>query len=208
MLELSENLKLFWLGHASFRLEADGKTIYFDPWKVKKDKADLIFITHSHFDHLSLDDIRKVQKKETVIVATRDSATKLKGDVKVLRPGDNIEIEGIRIEAVPSYNVGKNFHPKANGWVGYIVTINGKRLYHTGDSDAISEMRGLSVDVALLPIGGTYTMTAEEAADIANEFKPKLVVPMHWGEIVGSKVDAERFRELFNGETVILEPES
>jgi len=208
MLEISDRLRIYWLGHASFRIEAGEKVIYIDPWNVKKDKAHFILITHSHFDHLSLDDIRKIQTDDTILVATKDSATKLKGDVRTIKPGDNLELEGIHIEAIASYNVGKSFHPKSSEWVGYNLTTEGKRIYHAGDSDATAEMKGLIVDIALLPVGGTYTMTAEEAAGAANEFKPKIAVPMHWGEIVGSRADAERFRELFNGETVILEPET
>ena len=207
MFEVTPRIKLYWLGHASFKLDADGKLIYFDPWKVKKDKANLILITHSHFDHLSLDDVRRIQTKETTIVATRDSASKLGGDVRIVSVGDKVEIEGVGIEAVPSYNVGKNYHPKTSGWVGYVVTVCGIRIYHAGDTDALEEMNKLNVDLALLPVGGTYTMTADEAAGIANEFKPKISIPMHWGSIVGSEADADRFRDLFEGETVILKPE-
>jgi L-ascorbate metabolism protein UlaG (beta-lactamase superfamily) len=207
MFEVTPRIKLYWLGHASFKLDADGKLIYFDPWKVKKDKANLILITHSHFDHLSLDDVRKIQTKETTIVATRDTASKLSGAVRVVGVGDKVEIEGVGIEAVPSYNVGKNYHPKTSGWVGYVVTVDGMRIYHAGDTDALEEMNKLNVDIALLPVGGTYTMTADEAAGIANGFKPKISIPMHWGSIVGSEADAHRFRDLFEGETVILKPE-
>jgi len=208
MLEITDSLKIYWLGHASFKLDAGERPIYIDPRNVKKDKASLILITHSHFDHLSSDDIKKIQADDTILVATKDSATKLKGDVRTIEPGDSLELGGIHVEAIASYNVGKTFHPKSSGWVGYILTIDGKRIYHAGDSDSIPEMKPLVVDVALLPVGGTYTMTAEEAAEVANEFKPKTVVPMHWGEIVGTRADAERFRDLFDGETVILEPES
>lgn len=206
MFEVTQKIKIYWLGHASFKLDADGKLIYFDPWKVKKDKANLILITHSHFDHLSLDDVRRIQTKDTVIVATRDSASKLSGDVRIISSGDNIEIEGVGIETVPSYNIGKNYHPKTSGWVGYIVTVDGMRIYHAGDTDAIEEMKKLSVDIALLPVGGTYTMTADEAAEIANVLRPKIAIPMHWGSIVGSESDAQRFRDLFEGKTVILKP--
>ncbi|MER3447190.1 MAG: Zn-dependent hydrolase [Candidatus Dadabacteria bacterium] len=199
---------LGWLGHASFKLRALEKVIYFDPWQIKDNEAaDLILITHSHFDHLSPDDVRRIQKKETVIVATKDSTSKLKGDIRTIKPDDRITVGDVQIETIPAYNIGKNYHPKMNGWVGFIVTIGGERIYHAGDTDAIPEMKRLSVDVALLPVGGTYTMTAEEAAGIANEFKPAVAVPMHWGTIIGSKSDAERFKGLFMGETSILQPE-
>ncbi len=208
MLKINDSIILTWLGHASFKLKAGGKVIYFDPWKIKKgEDGDLILITHSHFDHLSPDDVRHIQKKDTAIVTTKDSAINLKGDIRTIKPGDKITLDYIVIEAVPAYNIGKSYHPKANGWVGFIVNISGKRIYHAGDSDAIPEMKKLGVDIALLPVGGTYTMTAEEAAEIANEFKPKSAVPMHWGTIVGSKADAERFKKLFKGETNILQPE-
>lgn len=208
MLKINESILLSWLGHASFKLKAGERIIYFDPWKVKKGEgADLILITHSHFDHLSPDDVRHVQKKDAVIVTTKDSASNLKGDVRTIKPGDKINVDDIEIQAISAYNIGKSYHPKVNGWVGFIVTISGKRIYHAGDTDAIPEMKKLSVDVALLPVGGTYTMTAEEAAEIANEFKPMTAIPMHWGTIVGSKADAERFKKLFKGETNILQPE-
>src|SRR5919108_2588767 len=157
MLKIDDDITLTWLGHASFKLNEREKTIYFDPWRVKKGElADLILITHSHFDHLSPDDVRRIQKKETVIVTTKDSASKLKGDIRTIKPGDKIAVDDIQIEAIPAYNIGKNYHPKVNGWMGLIVTIGGKRVYHAGDTDAIPEMKRLSVDVALLPIGGTY----------------------------------------------------
>jgi L-ascorbate metabolism protein UlaG (beta-lactamase superfamily) len=208
MFEVTPRIKLYWLGHASFKLDADGKLIYFDPWNVKKDKANLILITHSHFDHLSLDDVRKIQTKKTVIVATKDCASKLSGDVRIISAGDNIEIEGVKVEAIPSYNIGKNYHPKTSGWVGYIVTVDGIRIYHAGDTDALDDLKKLKVDIALLPVGGTYTMSADEAAGIANVLRPKIAIPMHWGSIVGSESDAHRFRDLFEGETVILKPEN
>jgi L-ascorbate metabolism protein UlaG (beta-lactamase superfamily) len=208
MLEIDDSIALTWLGHASFKLKAGEKIIYIDPWKVKKDEADLILITHSHFDHLSPDDVRRIQKKETVILTTRDSAVKLKGDIRIVKPGDKITVDDIEVETVPAYNIGKSYHPKTSGWVGFIVNAGGRRIYHAGDTDAIPEMKRLSTDVAFLPVGGTYTMTAEEAAEIANQFKPKSVVPMHWGAIVGSKADAERFSKLFTGETHILQPEN
>lgn len=206
-MKIEDGITLTWLGHASFKLIAGERVVYIDPWRVKKDEADLVLITHPHFDHLSPDDVRKVQKKETLVVVTVDSASRLKGNVRIVKPGDKIEIGDLVIEAIPAYNIGKSYHPRANSWVGFIITLGGKRIYHAGDTDAIPEMKKLSVDVALLPIGGTYTMTAEEAAGIANEFKPKVVVPMHWGTIVGSEMDAKRFKGLFKGETSILRPE-
>jgi len=203
-----QGIQIDWLGHASFRISSEGKTIYLDPWRIKKGEkpADLILITHSHYDHLSPDDVRRVQGDETIVVATKDSASKLKGKIEVVKPGDEITVGNIEIKTIPAYNIGKSYHPKTSGWAGYIVNIGGRKVYHAGDTDAIPEMKRLKVDIALLPVGGTYTMTAEEAAQIANEFNPTTAIPMHWGTIVGSRADAERFKELFQGETVIPIP--
>jgi len=185
-----------WLGHASFRIKGE-KVVYIDPWKLKKgaEPADIILITHDHYDHLEPEDIQKIQKEGTIIVVTSDGAKKLEGTIKTIKSGDTLTVEGIKIEAVPAYNIGKKFHPKSSGWVGYIVTLGGQRIYHPGDTDLIPEMNNVKADVALLPVGGTYTMTAEEAALAANKIKPKVAVPMHYGTIVGSIADANKFKE-------------
>lgn len=198
-----ENIE--WLGHATFRITGE-KKIYIDPWKIReKDEADIIIISHSHYDHLSVPDVEKIQVDKSVIITTADSASKLSGDIKILTPGENVDVNGVIIEAVCSYNVDKDFHPKSNNWLGFIVNINKKRIYYAGDTDYIPEMMDLGdIDIALLPVGGTYTMTSEEAARAANAFKPGLAIPYHWGDIVGSREDAERFKELFKGETEIL----
>jgi L-ascorbate metabolism protein UlaG (beta-lactamase superfamily) len=133
MLKINDVITLSWFGHASFKLKTEGKIIYFDPWKIKKGEvANLILITHPHFDHLSQDDIRHIQKKETVIITTKDSASKLKGDITTVKPGDNITFDDIQIETIHAYNIGKNYHPKTNGWIGFIVSVGGKRVYHAG----------------------------------------------------------------------------
>ncbi len=198
-----EGLK--WLGHASFHLKMGGKVIYFDPWKIASgEKADLILITHSHFDHFSVEDVKKVATEQTAIIATPDCKG-LPGSLKFVKPGDILTVGDVTVEAVPAYNLNKDFHPKKNQWVGYVVTVGGKRIYHAGDTDAIPEMNGLkNIDIALLPVSGVYVMTAEEAAKAANTFHPATVVPMHWGDIVGNRKDAERFASLFSGSTVIL----
>lgn len=195
-----------WLGHASFRIEGPEGVVYIDPWKLKDGpKADLILITHDHYDHCVPQDVKKIAKAETSIVTTTSCAAKLTGDVHIVKAGDKITVKGIAIEVVPAYNIGKDFHPKAAGGVGYIITIGGRRIYHAGDTDLIPEMSTIRADTALLPVGGKYTMTAEEAAEAANRIKPEVAVPMHWGDIVGSRADAERFKTLAKVPVQILE---
>ena len=196
-----------WLGHDGFLIKGDGKAIVIDPFQVKKcEPADVILVTHEHYDHCSPEDIQKVQEASTVIVTEADSAKKLSGDVRVVQPGDKLTVSGIQIEAVPAYNTNKNFHPKQNGWLGFVLTVDGVRIYHAGDTDLIPEMDSIKADIALLPVSGTYVMTAEEAVKAAKIIKPKLVIPMHYGAIVGSEDDARRFRDALAGtcEVVVL----
>lgn len=205
---------IHWLGHASFRIEND-KTIYIDPYELKgkPPEADLILITHDHHDHCSPDDVAKVAKDDTVIVTIAAAAQRLKGDVRVVKPGESLLVLLIPIETVPAYNVNKfrgtgvPFHPQESGHVGFILTVGGLRIYHAGDTDVIPEMDDIEADIALLPVGGTYTMTADEAARAANRIKPQVAIPMHHGAIVGSVRDAQRFRDLCQMEVVILSQE-
>jgi L-ascorbate metabolism protein UlaG (beta-lactamase superfamily) len=198
---------IHWLGHATFRIDDGAAVIYIDPWKLSAGapQADVILITHAHFDHYSAEDIAKVEKPTTVFVAPDDVASKLTGKhVVTAVPGGSYQAGPVKVTAVPAYNTNKDFHPKANGWVGYALTLsNGQRIYHTGDSDVTPEMKAVQTDVALMPCGGTYTMTAAEAAAAANEFKPAILIPMHWGDIVGSRADADAVTEAFSGQTVI-----
>lgn len=189
-----------WLGHDGFLIKGDGKSIVIDPFEVKEcEPADIILVTHEHYDHCSPQDVKKIQKDSTIIVTEASSAKKLSGDVRVVRPGDKLTVLGIPIEAVPAYNTNKHFHPKDNGWLGFMITVDGVRIYHAGDTDLIPEMGTLQVDIALLPVSGTYVMTAEEAVEAARTIKPKLVIPMHYGAIVGSAQDAQRFSEALRG---------
>ena len=188
---------IIWLGHDSFRIKAPEGVIYFDPWKVRSaEPADLILITHEHHDHFSAEDVKKLRKPDTIIVTIAAVAKQLAGDVHTVKPGDTLTVKGIQIEAVPAYNPAKQFHPKTAGHVGYIITAGGQRIYHAGDTDMIPEMANIHTDVALLPVGGKYTMNASEAAEAANLIKPKVAVPMHWGGgVIGTRADAEAFKK-------------
>jgi L-ascorbate metabolism protein UlaG (beta-lactamase superfamily) len=209
--------RLHWLGHASFRLDGP-PTIYFDPWKLKgrhwHPQADVVLISHEHFDHCSPKDVERISGPATVIIASTGAAKNLHGDVCALRPGEQTSVGEVVIEAVLAYNVnkfrspGEPFHPREAAHVGYVVDMEGVRLYFAGDTDHIPEMADLRCDLALLPVGGTYTMDAEEAAQAAAAIGPQVVVPMHWGAgVVGTRSDAERFRSLYGGEVVILKAE-
>ena len=203
---MAENI--FWLGHDSFRLKGE-KVVYIDPWKLDAgaEKADVILVTHEHYDHLSQDDIAMISKADTIVVAPLAVTSKLGGKPITVKPGDKITAAGISIEVLPAYNANKKFHPKNAGHVGYIVTLNGKRIYHSGDTDLIPEMAQIKCDIALLPVSGTYVMTAMEAAEAANTIKPGLAIPMHYGDpdVVGTRSDAEEFERLAKVPVEILE---
>ena len=213
--------EITWHGQAAIQLNADGKVIQIDPFKIKDgaEKADILLITHGHFDHCSTEDAIKVSKPSTIVVAPKDCLEALeKLDVAekiTAELNKRYEIGGVVIETVPAYNVDKKFHPKESNWVGYVITVGGKRYYHAGDTDKIPEMASLKdgvlkdVDVAFLPVGGTYTMAVEEAAEAVKLFKPKKVVPMHYGTVpeVGEKEDGNRFKEKCDCEVEVLEAE-
>jgi L-ascorbate metabolism protein UlaG (beta-lactamase superfamily) len=189
-----------WLGHAGFTIQDREKTIVIDPFQTDfNTPADLILITHAHYDHCSPEDIARVQSERSVIVTEPQSAKKLSGNVRVVAPGDKLEAAGIPLEVVPAYNTNKTFHPKANQWLGFILTAAGKRIYHTGDSDLIPEMAKLKADVVLLPVSGTYVMTADEAVQAIKQIKPELAIPMHYDTLVGSREDAEKFQKALAG---------
>jgi L-ascorbate metabolism protein UlaG (beta-lactamase superfamily) len=203
-----ENIK--WLGHASILISTGGKNIYVDPWKLIKDqpKGDLILITHPHYDHFSPDDINKIVGNDSIIIGPLD-ILKIKLGKKIeIKPGQEINLNWVKIKAVPAYNINKHFHPKGNNWCGYIIEIEGNKIYIAGDTDFIPEMKNIVADIVILPVGGTYTMTAEEAANAVNTIKPKLAIPYHFGDIVGSEKDAKLFSSfVINSEVKILKIE-
>ena len=184
--------------HSSIKIIGD-KIIYVDPFRIKENKndADIIFITHDHYDHYSLEDIEKVKKQNTIIVMPEHLERKddLK-DAVIVMPNKKYQVEGINVETIPSYNINKPYHPKENNWVGYILNNEGKRLYIPGDTDITEENMKIQCDILFVPIGGTYTMNYEEGAKLTNIIKPKVAIPVHYGEIVGRKEDAKEFKKL------------
>lgn len=200
------NIDIIWLGHSGFKIKGS-KLIYIDPFRTgEQEKADIILVTHEHYDHCSIEDVVKLVKQDTVVIATPGCQSKLIPERTGLKklglavPGRTFEAFGIRIDAVPSYNPKKKFHPKENENVGYIIKTAGTTIYHAGDTDLIPEMSIIKgIDIALLPVGGTYTMTAKEAAEAAQLIKPKVAIPMHYGSIVGSSADADTFKRLLEG---------
>jgi len=202
-----KGIKIRWLGHDSFSL-AGNVTIMIDPYKItKQDKADLILISHNHFDHLSVDDIKNISTEHTSIVAAKECIDMIKGfsfKEKIgISPGEEKTVKGIKIKSVPAYNLDKinpdtkkPFHPKEDNKVGFLFELNGITVYHTGDTDLIPEMSDLKPEIALVPVSGTYVMTAQEAAKAVEKIKPKIAIPMHYGVIVGSEKDAHEFKQL------------
>jgi L-ascorbate metabolism protein UlaG (beta-lactamase superfamily) len=206
-----------WLGHSGFRIEAAGATVYIDPYRVPSGlpKAALILITHGHYDHFSPQDVEVLSDDGTWLVAPPAVAERVGGRVRSIRPGEVLDpspVEGVEVGAVAAYNTSKRdaegrvFHPPEAGWVGYDLNVRGERLYHSGDTDVIPEMDAVAgVDVALLPVSGTYVMTALEAVEAARRIQPKVAVPMHWGEHIGSYDDARLFKERAPVEVEIME---
>lgn len=198
-----ENIQV--LCHSSIRISKE-KIIYIDPFKIDKNynDADIIFITHDHYDHYSEEDIDKVCKQDTVIIVPEELLTKVlkKGFrqdyIITVKPNQKYMVDGINFETIPAYNINKQFHPKENEWVGYIIEINNCRYYIAGDTDVTPENKAVKCDVAFIPVGGTYTMDFKEAANLINEIKPKIAVPIHYGSVVGTKQDAIDFIKLLH----------
>lgn len=216
-------IELKWLGHSGFLIK-NHKIIYIDPYNIKEnsEKADIILLTHSHYDHCSIADIKNITKEGTKIILTADSQSKITRletpiDIHIVEPNQELTFGDLKISTIPSYNLDKTFHSKGEGWVGYLIKMNDILIYHAGDCDLIPEMQKLTgykqsdkTFIALLPIGGKFTMNAEEAAEAAKLIKPSLAIPTHYGSIIGNKEDAEEFASLCKKEGIevaILEKE-
>jgi L-ascorbate metabolism protein UlaG (beta-lactamase superfamily) len=192
--------RIMWLGHDGFRIDGS-LTVYIDPYQIEPGPpADLVLVSHDHFDHCSPEDISRIQGPETVIVTEPLSAKKLSGDVRPVRPGERVDLQRASVLPVPSYNTDKAFHPKENQWLGFVLEMDGAKVYHAGDTDHIPEMADLEVDVALLPVSGTYVMTWEQAVEAARAIRPGLAIPMHYGTVVGDEQDARRFEKALEGD--------
>lgn len=217
------DIEIKWLGHSGFLIK-NHKNVYIDPYNIKTDseKADIILITHSHYDHCSVADIKNIIKDGTKILLTADCQSKMTRfdipiDMQIVEPNQELSLGEIKISTVPSYNIDKPFHQKSEEWIGYLIKINGVIIYHAGDTDFIPEMQKLTgfkqpdkQFIALLPIGGRFTMNAEEAAEAAKLIQPTLAIPIHYGSIIGAKEDADEFLRLCQKESInamILEKE-
>lgn len=201
-----ENYKV--LCHSSIKIQGS-KIIYFDPFKIKEalHDANYIFCTHSHYDHFSPEDITKILKENTKLIVTKDTESRAeelvkKENIVTVEPDKQYKIDGISVKTTYAYNEDKNFHPKTNQWVGYIVDIDGTKYYIAGDTDNIKEIQDVNCDIAFIPVGGTYTMDYKEAAELANNINTKIIIPTHYGEIVGDKKDGEKFAELVKNKEV------
>lgn len=202
-----DNIEVF--TQNSIRIRLYDKTIYIDPFRMEENPhdADYILITHDHYDHFSPEDIEKVRRADTILVVPERMADKTKGvaakigRIETIKPGVHREIDSLEFETVPAYNIMKPFHPKSAEWVGYILYTDGKRIYIAGDTDATKEAKQVKCDIALVPIGGTYTMDAKKAAELVNTICPDSVIPVHYGSIVGKISDGEAFAQYVNAPT-------
>ncbi len=193
-------MKIEWLGHAGFKISGK-KIIYIDPFQVaSNEKADIILVTHPHYDHCSIEDLKKLVKIDTVIVAPIECHSKIAAgkfhfkEFMAIAPETSLAVYNCSITGVPAYNIGKQFHKKTDEWVGFLLNFEDKMIYHAGDTDFIPEMASFKADIAIFPVGGTYTMNAREAAQAAAMIRPKIAIPMHYGSIIGSESDAEVFK--------------
>ena len=197
------------LGHATFKIKGSA-LVYTDPYKLQKDEtADIILITHGHFDHCSPEDVKKICGSETTIIASPDCAGALEGlggRFIGLSPYQTAHVQGVTVEAIPAYNIDKSFHPRSSNWNGYVVEMDGIRYYHPGDTDKIPEMDNVKADVVFMPVGGTYTMDFNEAASAVAAINPRVAIPMHYGSVVGSEKDAIAFVKLVGDKGALILP--
>jgi len=201
-------VEIKWIRHASFRVAGAEAVVYVDPWKLPDapHDADIVLVSHGHYDHCSPPDIAKVSKADTSVIAPADTIEQLHA-ANAVTPGETLTIRDVTVEAVAAYNVGKRFHPRGNNWIGAVITVDGRRIYYAGDTDLVEEMSSLAaIDVALLPVGGTYTLDAAEAAKACRAIGCKAAIPYHWGDIVGSAADAERFAQAAPCKVHLLQP--
>jgi L-ascorbate metabolism protein UlaG (beta-lactamase superfamily) len=204
--EAAMGTTLQWLGHASFKISYEDSIVYIDPWKLKDSPHDatLVLVSHSHYDHYSPEDIAKVSGPDTKLIASADVVAKERAGEAAIA-GLTIEFGGVRVTGVPAYNPDKQFHPKANNWIGFVIEAGSTRIYYAGDTDLTEEMKSLkNIDIALLPVGGTYTLDAKEAAEATRQIRPKHAIPYHWGDIVGGRNDADRFADMVDCAVTIL----
>jgi len=210
-------IKISWLGHDCFKIK-NGHTIYFDPFEIAGgERADVVFITHEHYDHCSPKDLRRIVGDTTVLVATQASGQMLRGlkvkETRIIKPGDELKVGEIEIKVYPAYNInkfrspGRVYHPREEGKVSYLIDFSGVKIFHAGDTDLIPEMDQIITDIALLPVSGTFVMTPEEAAEATRRIKLQIAIPMHYGSSVGSRRDAEEFKRRAKCDVVILEKE-
>lgn len=207
---MTENIKVY--TQSSIFIKGSVGNIYLDPFHMTESKknADFIFLTHAHYDHYSPEDIEKViADGHTVIIVPEKMADKVKneidgyGEVISVKPGESKEVEGLKFETIASYNINKSFHPKADGWCGYILDVDGTKIYVAGDTDATEEAKQVVCDIAMIPIGGTYTMTPTESAELINIMQPKVAIPTHYGSIVGKAEDADIFAKHVTGDVKV-----
>ncbi|MCD4823423.1 MAG: MBL fold metallo-hydrolase [Phycisphaerae bacterium] len=201
-------VEITWINHASFRL-ADGQAVvYIDPWKIaaQPHDADMVFVSHSHYDHFNPEDVARVSSEATTVLASADVAAELPA-ARAISPDQSQTVGPVTIQAVAAYNIGKKFHPQANQWCGAVITLGSRRIYYAGDTDQIPEMNDLGdIDLAMLPIGGTYTMTADEATEACKAIGCAAAIGYHWGDIVGDISDAETFKAQAPCPVTILQP--
>jgi L-ascorbate metabolism protein UlaG (beta-lactamase superfamily) len=194
-----KNIEIKWLGHSGFLIKHNGINVYIDPFKISdtESKADLILITHGHYDHCSVEDLKKIIRRETRVIGPADILSQIRQieevNFKIAEPENVLDFEDIRINCTSAYNIDKHYHSRDESWMGYIIDFNGTKIYHAGDSDLIPEMEEIKCDVALLPVSGKFVMNSEEAVEAAEIIMPDLAIPIHFNSIIGTIGDAESF---------------